>query len=83
MDNGKVLHFLAVALAGWVNRYQRAIIDYLIEENRLRIVDCLCLKMIDGAWPPKQMSRYKTIIGRTMRSRTMPSRKTEAALALE
>ena len=35
MDNGKVLHFLAAALAGWVNRHQQAIIDYLIEENRL------------------------------------------------
>ncbi|NIW86589.1 MAG: hypothetical protein GWN09_08345, partial [Gammaproteobacteria bacterium] len=35
MDNGKVLHLLAVALAGWVNQHQQAIIDYLIEENRL------------------------------------------------
>jgi hypothetical protein len=24
-----------VALAGWVNRHQQAIIDYLIEENRV------------------------------------------------
>ena len=28
-------HLLAVALAGWLNRYQQAVIDYLIEENRV------------------------------------------------
>lgn len=33
--DAKVFHFLAVALAGWVNRHQQAIIDYLIEENRI------------------------------------------------
>ena len=27
--------FLAVALAGWVNQHQQAIIDYLVEENRI------------------------------------------------
>lgn len=27
--------FLAVALAGWLNLHQQAVIDYLIEENRL------------------------------------------------
>jgi hypothetical protein len=26
---------LVIALAGWLNRYQQAIIDYLIEENRV------------------------------------------------
>ncbi len=35
MSNLNVLHFLATALAGWVNRHQQAIIDYLIEENRI------------------------------------------------
>lgn len=35
MENAKVLHFLAVALAGWVNRHQQAVIDYLLEENRI------------------------------------------------
>ena len=33
MDNVKLFHFIVVALAGWVNRHQQAIIDYLIEEN--------------------------------------------------
>ncbi len=35
MDNVKIFHFIVVALAGWVNRHQQAIIDYLIEENRV------------------------------------------------
>jgi len=35
MDNVKLFHFIVVALAGWVNRHQQAIIDYLIEENRI------------------------------------------------
>ena len=35
MDNVKLLHFIVVALSGWVNRHQQAIIDYLIEENRI------------------------------------------------
>ncbi len=28
-------HFLAIALAGWLSRHQKTIIDYLIEENRV------------------------------------------------
>ena len=28
-------HLLIVALAGWLNRHQQAVIDYLIEENRV------------------------------------------------
>ena len=35
MVNVKIFHFIVVALAGWVNRHQQAIIDYLIEENRV------------------------------------------------
>ncbi len=35
MGNANLLHFLAIVLAGWVNRHQQAIIDYLIEENRI------------------------------------------------
>ena len=35
MYNVKLFHFIVVALAGWVNRHQQAIIDYLIEENRV------------------------------------------------
>ena len=35
MDNVKLFHFVVVALAGWVNRHQQDIIDYLIEENRI------------------------------------------------
>ena len=26
-------HLLVIALAGWLNRHQQAVIDYLIEEN--------------------------------------------------
>ena len=29
------LHFLVLALAGWVNRHQENLIDYLREENRV------------------------------------------------
>ena len=29
------LHFLVIALAGWLNRQQQVVIDYLIEENRV------------------------------------------------
>jgi hypothetical protein len=29
------LHLLAIALAGWLNRHQQAVIEYLIEENRV------------------------------------------------
>ena len=32
-------HFLVVALAGWLNRHQQTVIDYLIEENRVLIVE--------------------------------------------
>ena len=28
-------HLLLFALAGWLNRHQQAVIDYLIEENRV------------------------------------------------
>lgn len=35
MDNIKLFHFIVVALAGWINRYQQDIIDYLLEENRV------------------------------------------------
>ena len=28
-------HLLLIALAGWLNRHQQAVIDYLIEENRV------------------------------------------------
>jgi len=28
-------HLLVIALAGWLNRRQQAVIDYLIEENRV------------------------------------------------
>jgi len=28
-------HLLVVVLAGWINRNQQAVIDYLIEENRV------------------------------------------------
>jgi len=29
------LHFLVIAPAGWLNRQQQAVVDYLIEENRV------------------------------------------------
>jgi len=29
------LHLLVIVLAGWLNRHQQAVIDYLIEENRV------------------------------------------------
>ena len=35
MDNIKIFHFILAALAGWVNRHQHTIIDYLIGENRI------------------------------------------------
>ena len=28
-------HLLVIALAGWLNRHQQTVIDYLIEENRV------------------------------------------------
>jgi hypothetical protein len=28
-------HLLVIALAGWLNRHQQEVIDYLIEENRV------------------------------------------------
>ena len=28
-------HLLVIALAGWLNRQQQVVIDYLIEENRV------------------------------------------------
>lgn len=28
-------HLLVIALAGWLNRHQQAVIEYLIEENRV------------------------------------------------
>ncbi len=35
MSNVNVISLLAMALAGWVNRHQQAVIDYLIAENRI------------------------------------------------
>ena len=35
MSNADLLHFLATILAGWVNRHQQTVIDYLMEENRV------------------------------------------------
>jgi len=35
MGNPNIFHFVATALAGWVNRYQQAISEYLLEENRI------------------------------------------------
>jgi hypothetical protein len=35
MGNVNLLHFFASVLAGWVNRHQQAIIDHVIEENRI------------------------------------------------
>ncbi len=35
MTSPNALHLLATALAGWLNRHQQVIIDYLIEENRI------------------------------------------------
>jgi hypothetical protein len=29
------LHVLLVTLAGWINRHQQQVIDYLVEENRV------------------------------------------------
>ncbi len=29
------LHLLVIALAGWLNRQQQGVIDYLVEENRV------------------------------------------------
>ena len=28
-------HLLVIALAGWLNRHQQAVIDHLLEENRV------------------------------------------------
>jgi hypothetical protein len=28
-------HLLVIAMAGWLNRHQQDVIDYLIEENRV------------------------------------------------
>jgi len=33
------LHLLVIALAGWLNNHQQAVIDYLIEENRKLIAN--------------------------------------------
>lgn len=35
MSNVNLISLLTTALAGWVNQHQQAIIDYLIEENRI------------------------------------------------
>ena len=35
MTGVQPFHFLLVALAGWLNRHQQLIIDYLLEENRV------------------------------------------------
>ncbi len=35
MTSPKAFHLLATALAGWLNRHQQVIIDYLIEEYRI------------------------------------------------
>jgi hypothetical protein len=50
MDNIKLFHFIVVALAGWVNRRQQDIIDYLLEENRVfkQQLQCCRLQLSDN-----------------------------------
>jgi hypothetical protein len=55
MDNVKLFHFIVVALSGWVNRHQQAIIDYPTEEigfsnNNSKFVDFDYLATIGDAW---------------------------------
>jgi hypothetical protein len=38
------IHLLVIALAGWLNRHQQAVIDYLIEEN------CILKEQLEGQW---------------------------------
>ena len=46
----KPFHLLVVGLAGWLNRHQQAVIDYLIEENRVlkEQVEGNRLRLTDG-----------------------------------
>jgi hypothetical protein len=34
------LAFFLLLFSGWVNRNQQAVIDYLLEENRLSMANC-------------------------------------------
>ncbi len=49
MGNINVFHLLMTVLAGWVNRYQLAIIDYLIDECRIFMqqISCRQLRLLD------------------------------------
>ncbi len=54
-----MLHLLAVALAGWVNRHRQAVTEYIIEENRVfkRQVRGRRLRLSNdgrGAWRQKR-----------------------------
>ena len=41
-------HLLVIALAGWLNRQQQTVIDYLIEENR--VLKEQLEGQVPGAW---------------------------------
>ena len=65
-------HLLVIALAGWLNRHQQAVIDYLIEENRvlkeqlegqrLRFTDEQRIRLAVKA---KVLDRLRFVINRT------------------
>ena len=47
------LQLLSVALAGWMNRYQQAVIDYLVAENQLLKGCSSQTDLSRGAFPRK------------------------------
>ena len=42
-------HLLVITLAGWLNHHQQAVIDYLIEENRV-LKEQLEGQDVNGLW---------------------------------
>ena len=60
-------HLLVIALAGWLNRHQQEVIDYLMEENRVlkeQLEGQLCPAKIHAALASKPVW-YKIRTNRT------------------
>jgi hypothetical protein len=64
------LHFLAIALAGWLNRHQQAVIEYLIEESPVlkEQIEGQRLQFTDGQRIRRAMKAK--VIGRRLRRLT-------------
>jgi hypothetical protein len=62
------IHILVIALAGWMNRKQQAVIDYLITENRILKEKCKGKRIRFSDSQRRLLAVKAKIVGRKMLS---------------